>query len=113
MPMQEEIKTEGKFSYIERGEGKPLILLHGLFGALSNFKEVVDHFSDRYKVVIPMLPLYDLPVLETSAKRLAKFLNEHIVLNAHRICFGHELRKFVARFNRTPHVAHKEGTHSN
>ncbi len=78
MPMQEEIITEGKFSYIEKGEGKPLILLHGLFGALSNFKEVVDHFSGRYKVVIPMLPLYDLPVLETSAKRLSKFLKAFV-----------------------------------
>lgn len=76
--MKENLKTEGKYTYIEEGEGPVLILLHGLFGALSNFKEVVDHFSPRYKVVIPMLPLYDLPVLDTSAKSLARFLHEFI-----------------------------------
>ncbi|MGB0423641.1 MAG: alpha/beta fold hydrolase, partial [Flavobacteriales bacterium] len=76
--MQDEIISEGGFNYLEKGEGKPLILLHGLFGALSNFKEVVDHFSDRYRVIIPMLPLYELPVLETSAKNLAKFLKSFL-----------------------------------
>ena len=69
--MTEEVKEEGKFRYIEKGEGKTLILLHGLFGALSNFKDVIDHFSPNYRVVIPMLPIYDLPVLDTNAKRLA------------------------------------------
>lgn len=76
--MKENLKTEGKYSYIEEGEGPVLLLLHGLFGALSNFKEVVNHFSPRYKVVIPMLPLYDMPVLDTSAKSLARFLHEFI-----------------------------------
>ena len=35
--MQYEIKQEEKFRFIEVGEGEPLLLLHGLFGALSNF----------------------------------------------------------------------------
>ncbi len=77
-PMKENLRHEGKYSYIEQGEGPVLILLHGLFGALSNFTEVVEHFSPRYKVVIPMLPLYDLPIIDTSAKRLAKFLDGFI-----------------------------------
>lgn len=76
--MIEELKQEGGFRYIEKGEGTPLILLHGLFGALSNFKQVVDHFSDRYRVLIPMLPLYELSVLDTNAKSLAKFLDKFI-----------------------------------
>lgn len=76
--MKENLRHEGKYSYIEQGEGPVLILLHGLFGALSNFTEVVEYFSPRYKVVIPMLPLYDLPIIDTSAKRLAKFLDGFI-----------------------------------
>ncbi|MCB0760244.1 MAG: alpha/beta hydrolase [Flavobacteriales bacterium] len=76
--MNELIITEGKFKYIEQGEGTPMILLHGLFGALSNFKDVVSHFSKSYRVIIPMLPLYDLPVLKTSAKEIAKFLKAFI-----------------------------------
>jgi pimeloyl-ACP methyl ester carboxylesterase len=74
--MIDEIKEEGGFRYLEEGEGEVIMLLHGLFGALSNFREVVDHFKDRYKVVIPMLPLYDLPVLNTNVKSLAKFVEK-------------------------------------
>ena len=76
--MNEQIIEEGKFSYLQDGQGPPLILLHGLFGALSNFKDVVDHFSDRYTVYIPMLPIYTLPVLNTSVKSIAGYLSDFI-----------------------------------
>jgi pimeloyl-ACP methyl ester carboxylesterase len=72
------LKQEGDFSYIEEGEGKPLILLHGLFGALSNFNDVIDHFKSRYKVVIPMLPLYSMPMLTTGVKTLSEFIHDFI-----------------------------------
>lgn len=68
------LKEEGKYSFIEEGEGEVLLLLHGLFGALSNWKDVVDRFSANYKVVIPMMPIYEMPVLSTSVKGLAKFI---------------------------------------
>ncbi|MFN0032038.1 MAG: alpha/beta fold hydrolase [Flavobacteriales bacterium] len=72
------IKEESGFRYIEQGEGKVIILLHGLFGALSNFRDVVNHFSKTHKVVIPMLPLYTMPVLTTGVKSLAHFLRDFI-----------------------------------
>ena len=77
--MEYTLKTDGEYTYIEEGEGKPLVLLHGLFGALSNFKDVVDHFKPRYKVVIPMLPLYTMPLLTTGVKSLAEFLHDFIL----------------------------------
>lgn len=73
-----EIKHTGKFKYIEEGEGEPLILLHGLFGALSNFKHMVDHFATRYKVVVPILPLFELDLLHTSVTGLQKHLYKFI-----------------------------------
>ncbi len=76
--MDPQVITENKFHYVEQGEGQPLILLHGLFGALSNFREVLDHFSQRYHVIIPMLPLFDLPLLNTSAKSIAGHVAEFI-----------------------------------
>lgn len=76
--MDPQVITENKFQYVEQGEGQPLILLHGLFGALSNFREVLDHFSQRYRVIIPMLPLFDLPLLNTSAKSIAGYVAEFI-----------------------------------
>lgn len=68
---------EGKFSYIEAGEGQPLILLHGLMGRISNFEGVFKHFSKiGYKVIMPELPLYSLPILKTNVQNLSKFLKE-------------------------------------
>src|SRR5690625_1947820 len=76
--MEYEIKQKGKFKYVEVGEGEPLVLLHGLFGALSNFKDLIDHFKESYKVVVPMLPLYDLKILDTTVGGLAKFVRRFI-----------------------------------
>lgn len=75
--MNLEIKTLGKFSYVEEGDGEPLVLLHGLFGALSNFKDLFDAFKDKYRVIIPMLPLFDMG-LETGVGALAKFVRKFI-----------------------------------
>lgn len=72
------IKEESGYRYIEHGEGKPLVLLHGLFGALSNFRDVIDYFSKTHKVVIPMLPLYTMPVLTTGVKSCAHFLRDFV-----------------------------------
>ncbi len=67
------IKEDG-FNYIEEGEGDVLLLLHGLFGALSNWEPVIDAFKKDYKVVIPLLPIYELPLLTTGVTTLAKYL---------------------------------------
>jgi pimeloyl-ACP methyl ester carboxylesterase len=84
--MQYEIKQSGKFKYVEEGTGEPLILLHGLFGALSNFKDLVDHFKVNFKVVIPMLPLYELTLLETTVNGLAKFVHKFMESSSYGKC---------------------------
>lgn len=76
--MDYELKKEKGFEYLEEGEGPVIIILHGLFGALSNFEHVVPFFKDKYKVVIPLLPIYTLPIINTSAKSLAKYLYDFI-----------------------------------
>ncbi len=72
--MQYEIKQQEKFKFIEEGTGEPLVLLHGLFGALSNFQELIEYFRHHYKVIVPMLPLFDLDLLHTSVGGLQKYL---------------------------------------
>lgn len=72
------IKKEGEFQYLEEGEGPVLVLLHGLFGALSNWADVINHFSKSNKVVIPLMPIYDLPLLSTNVKELAEFIYRFI-----------------------------------
>lgn len=76
--MAQELKEAGEFRYIDAGEGPPLLFLHGLFGALSNFEETIEYFSGRYRVIMPILPLYSLPMLNTNVKALAGFLNRFV-----------------------------------
>lgn len=76
--MSYEIKQDGKFSYIEEGNGETLMLLHGLFGALSNFQDLIEHFRKNYKVVVPMLPLLEMDLLHTSVGGLEKFVQKFI-----------------------------------
>ena len=76
--MQYELKEQNKFRYIEEGQGEPLVLLHGLFGALSNFKDLIEYFRQHYKVVVPMLPLFDLDILHTSVGGLAKYVHKFL-----------------------------------
>lgn len=77
--MKSNLRQEGKFKYLEQGEGTPIVILHGLMGGLSNFDGVIDYFPKQgYKVVIPELPLYSMSLLKTSVGTFAKFLKEFI-----------------------------------
>jgi len=69
-----EVKQEKDFKYIDEGEGEVLLLLHGLFGALSNWEEVVNHFKKNYRVVIPLLPIYEMPIRQAGLEGLNEFL---------------------------------------
>ena len=74
--MEFTIKQDRDFRFIEEGEGQPLVLLHGLFGALSNFSGIIDHFPRQgYRVIVPMLPFFELDMLQTTVGGLNKFLN--------------------------------------
>jgi pimeloyl-ACP methyl ester carboxylesterase len=76
--MQYEIRQKDKFSYVEEGTGEPLVLLHGLFGALSNFSGLIDYFRSHNRVIIPLLPLLDMDILHTSVGGLAKYVNRFL-----------------------------------
>ncbi len=76
--MAYEIKQHDKFKFIEEGDGEPLVLLHGLFGALSNFAPLIEYFRHHYKVVVPMLPLLEMDLLHTSVGGLAKFVHRFL-----------------------------------
>ncbi|MBN9379294.1 MAG: alpha/beta hydrolase [Chitinophagaceae bacterium] len=82
--MEYEIKQEEKFRFIEEGEGEPLLLLHGLFGALSNFTGQISYFRTQYKVVVPLLPLLDLDILHTTVGGLEKWVHKFIELRDYK-----------------------------
>jgi 2-hydroxy-6-oxonona-2,4-dienedioate hydrolase len=77
--MDYDVKQEQGFKYIETCPGKPvLLLLHGLFGALSNFKGILHHFDEKINVVVPILPIFELPITEVSLEGLVKHIKKFV-----------------------------------
>jgi pimeloyl-ACP methyl ester carboxylesterase len=76
--MDYQVKEEGRFKYIETAGGddrkENLLLLHGLFGALSNFQEIIQHFGEKYNVVVPILPIFELPIRKVSVSGLVDYV---------------------------------------
>ena len=65
--MSNHLREEGKFNYLEVGEGTPIVVLHGLMGGLSNFDGVTEFFPAKgYQILIPELPIYTMPILKTN-----------------------------------------------
>lgn len=76
--MNYQIREEAGFRYVDEGQGDVLLLLHGLFGALSNWDSVINTFSDRYRVVIPLLPIYEMPLRQASLEGLVAFIERFV-----------------------------------
>ena len=73
------IKEEGEFRYIESNpDGEVLLLLHGLFGALSNFSSIIDYFSKSFNVVVPILPILDSPIHRVSLSVLVDHVSDFL-----------------------------------
>ncbi|MBY0541844.1 MAG: alpha/beta hydrolase [Sphingobacteriaceae bacterium] len=76
--MKYEVIEEEGFKFIEAGEGETLVLLHGLMGELSNWEPAIDHFKKSYHVVVPILPIYELPILTLGVKSLSKYVHRFL-----------------------------------
>lgn len=99
--MERILKEEGKYRYVEIGEGTPIIILHGLMGGLSNFDGVSDYFPKKgYKVVLPELPIYTLNILKTNVKAFAKFVHDFIKFKKYDqvILLGNSLGGHIALY---------------
>ena len=82
------------------GAGEPIVILHGLFGMLDNWKSIANALAEDFMVVLidlpnhgksPALTPHDYP---TMAEAVADFLNEHWVYNCYMI--GHSMGGKVA-----------------
>lgn len=77
--MAHQLKKSGEFTYLEVGEGQPIIPLHGLMGGLSNFDGVFNFFPKKgYRILMPQLPIYSLPLLKTNVKTYANYVASFI-----------------------------------
>ncbi|WP_185877324.1 alpha/beta fold hydrolase [Blattabacterium cuenoti] len=64
-----------KKNHIIKGNGHPLVLLHGLMGGLSNFESLINFFPKKgFKVIMPLLPIYNMPLFSTNVFSLSKYV---------------------------------------
>jgi pimeloyl-ACP methyl ester carboxylesterase len=76
--MSYSIKKADDFKYVDEGKGEILLLLHGLFGALSNWEAVIKEFSTKYRVLIPLMPIYEMPIKSASVEGLVNFIENFV-----------------------------------
>ena len=57
--MRLRLRKRKKFTFLREGpSGKTLIMLHGMFGAVWNFKWLFDHLKNDYDVIVLELPVH-------------------------------------------------------
>ncbi len=86
MPMNHEIRSESGFQYVELGSGPTLLLLHGLFGALSNFADMMATFSKQYRVIIPLMPIYEKTDVPATVEGLTRYIEDFIAFKSLENC---------------------------
>jgi pimeloyl-ACP methyl ester carboxylesterase len=106
--MTYEIKESGKYSYVDEGEGQTLLVLHGLFGALSNFNDVLEGFKDHYRVLIPLMPIYDMPMRQASLEGLLAFIEGFVEQEKLKdmVLLGNSLGGHIALMYTLAHPSH-------
>lgn len=79
--MKYPIHEKGKFKYIEEGNdnGDVVILLHGLFGSMGNYEALITGLKSTYKLVVPLLPIFELSSREISMTSLMEHVHEFIL----------------------------------
>lgn len=92
-----------KLNYKEYGEGKPLVILHGLFGSLDNWLSIARVFAENYHVYLVdqrnhgQSPHSDSHTYELMAADLHEFFEDHNLQDA--ILIGHSMGgKTVMKF---------------
>jgi len=77
-----EIHERAGFRYVEEGpttDVPPIVLLHGMLGDYSNWGETIKFLAARqYRVVVPLLPVYNLPLRESSVSGLAAYVHRFV-----------------------------------
>jgi pimeloyl-ACP methyl ester carboxylesterase len=73
-----------KFIESDPGNENTLLLLHGLFGALSNFITIIDHFKGKLNVVVPILPIFEMPLLRLSVTGLVEHVHHFVEFKGYK-----------------------------
>lgn len=70
-----DLKEREGFTFLDQGpnSGSALVLLHGLFGTASNFDRLIKHFSEERRVIMPILPIFEMSIRKLSLSGLVEY----------------------------------------
>lgn len=68
-------------SYVDTGTGFPVVLLHGIFGNLAMWRTTINALRTNYRVVVPRLPLFDVPIHRATLGNLSEILHDFLDWN--------------------------------
>lgn len=97
--MQLQVNTiPGQYLNRFASQTQDVILLHGLFGNLSNWKSTATYFSANHRVLVPELPLFDNFLGGGHLSKLVNFLENYIEKNkiTNPVLIGNSLGGHVA-----------------
>lgn len=76
------IQELGAFRYVDEGpesELPPVVLLHGMLGDIDNWTPTITALAERdYRVIVPLLPVYDLPMNQTHVPGLVHYVQDFL-----------------------------------
>jgi len=83
------VRDRGDFRYLDEGpvtERPPVVFLHGMLGNLTNWTDAVQSVAaNGYRAIVPFLPVYTLPMGQTSMQGLVQYV--HAFLDAMELDF--------------------------
>jgi len=65
-------------NYIEIGTGPTVLILHGLFGSLSNFETMMNTLGNRFKFIMPFLPLNTCELKNANLEGMLSFIKNFV-----------------------------------
>lgn len=75
------IRESGGFQFVDEGPASasspPILLLHGMLGQAENWTDTAAYLAHHgHRVLIPLLPVYDMPLKQTSVRGLVAYVRE-------------------------------------
>ena len=90
--------THTRFRWLERGDGEPVLLLHGLMGEMDHWESTLETLGPFRRPIALELPIFDPDLTEVSVPALAGYVRrfmEAIELRSAIVC-GNSLGGHVA-----------------
>ncbi len=97
-------------TYVDKGNGPTVILLHGLFGNIKQWASVIEALSKNYRVIVPRLPIFDLLTVPSNITQLVRLLHEFVEWHqlSNVTLVGHAVGGQLALFYAHQHPRHVE-----